>query len=274
MLTTWPGGSGGRSAGGCSGAAAGRGFASAAGRGVSTCCAAAFAAIDSARTHTAAVALDMSLLIPALFAGPMAQSRARSVEAIGAIAISVVMIGAGVIGASSMGLMWLRGSTSPAGTVPGASSATVATSAPREICCVGLPALRRAADCIGGRVTAGAVRSAAPWFDRRLRRHGGRNGSRTLLDGWFLRLAHQSDADHHHDNCGSCDQWLPPERGVRLRLAQSLDHAGPERRIRIDVHQVPDGVVDRLVDLPFTHTRTPLMRASFSAVAALPRLAT
>ena len=43
-------------------------FAAAGGRGVSTCCAAALAAIDSARTHTAAVALDMSLLIPGLFA--------------------------------------------------------------------------------------------------------------------------------------------------------------------------------------------------------------
>ena len=32
------------------------------------------------------------------------------------MAISVVMIGAGAIGASSIGLMWLRGSTSSAGT--------------------------------------------------------------------------------------------------------------------------------------------------------------
>ena len=97
---------------------------------------------------------------PRLSAGPLAQSRSPLGRAIGAIAMSVVMIGACTIGVSSIGLIWLNGSTSSADTGRAHRRQRWQRARRARSCCVGLPVRRRAAACIGGRVTVGAVRSS------------------------------------------------------------------------------------------------------------------
>ena len=68
--------------------------------------------------------------------------------------------------------------------------------------------------------------------------------SRTLPPRLVSRRAHHDPRRSRHDNRGSCDDGCRQTGPCDFGCAAARPR-GPGRRIRVDVHQVADGVVDR-----------------------------
>ena len=170
--------------------------------------------------------------------------------------ISVVRSASGAIGANAIGRMWPRGPIPSGGEWPhlrNRGGERAACDLMRRIFSATLRARLR------GRARRGRRRRPGDaGFDRRPGLNGGGDRRRSGLDRRFLATARQSHGDHRDADgrrtrlkaaarTGACDV------GLRSRA----DDPRPERRVRIDVHQVADGAVDRGVDFPFTHVRIP-----------------